>query len=43
MVVAYAGALGAFRARQDPGAVFLGLMERGFAGVEIALAGTPYI
>jgi AcrR family transcriptional regulator len=42
LVVAYSAALGAFRENQQPKAVFAGVMERGFAGVNAALAGTPY-
>ncbi|PXV54055.1 transcriptional regulator, TetR family [Dyella jiangningensis] len=42
MVVAYGAALRAFRAKQKPDAVLMNVMERGFRGVDAALAGTPY-
>lgn len=43
LVVAYGEALGAFRARTKPQAAFASVMERGFAGVDAALAATPYV
>jgi len=43
LVIAYGEALGAFRDGKEPGEVFVGVMERGFAGVNTALAGTPYV
>jgi AcrR family transcriptional regulator len=42
LVVAYGEALRAFRERRKPAAAFVRVMERGFAGVNAALAGTPY-
>lgn len=42
LVVAYGESLRAFRGSQDPKAAFARVMERGFAGVDAALAGTPY-
>ena len=42
LVVAYAEALRAFRDKRNPGPAFARVMERGFAGVDAALAGTPY-
>ena len=42
LVVAYGEALRAFREQRKPGPAFARLMERGFAGVDAALAGTPY-
>ncbi|WP_144378413.1 TetR/AcrR family transcriptional regulator [Mesorhizobium amorphae] len=43
LVVGYREALHAFRANQKPEAALLHVMQRGFAGVDAALAGTPYI
>jgi hypothetical protein len=43
LVVAYGEALRAFRKNRKPGAAFVSVMERGFAGVDVALAGTPYV
>ena len=43
LVVAYAEALRAFRENRDPTPAFARVMERGFAGVDTALAGTPYV
>jgi len=43
LVVAYGAALDAFRARRDAAAAFAGVMARGFAGVDAALAGTAYV
>lgn len=43
LVVAYGEALRAFREKREPAAAFASVMERGFAGVNAALAGTPYI
>jgi AcrR family transcriptional regulator len=43
LVVAYAEALRTFRAKRDADGAFVAIMERGFAGVEAALAGTPYV
>lgn len=43
LIVAYGEALRAFRAKRKPGEAFASVMERGFAGVAAALAGTPYI
>ena len=43
MVIAYGEALRAFRAKRKPVDAFLGVMQRGFAGVDAALTGTPYI
>ena len=43
LVVAYGEALRAVRGKRKPGVVFVGVMERGFAGVDAALAGTPYV
>ena len=43
LVVAYAEALRIFRENGKPDAALLGIMERGFAGVDAALAGTAYI
>ena len=42
LVVAYGAALSAFRESREPETAFLGVMDRGFAGVDAALAGTPY-
>lgn len=43
LVVAYREALRAFRAKGDPGPALASVMQRGFAGVDAALAGTPYV
>ncbi|CAN5585734.1 hypothetical protein BH10PSE4_BH10PSE4_01620 [soil metagenome] len=43
LVVAYGEALRAFREKREPTAAFEGVMDRGFLGVDVALAGTPYI
>ncbi|HEV2507140.1 MAG TPA: TetR/AcrR family transcriptional regulator [Mesorhizobium sp.] len=43
LVVGYREALRAFRANQKPESALLDVMQRGFAGVDAALAGTPYI
>ena len=43
LVIAYGAALGAFRHHREPEAAFVSVMERGFAGVDAALAGTPYV
>ncbi|MBN8944979.1 MAG: TetR family transcriptional regulator [Rhizobiales bacterium] len=43
LVVAYGAALRAFRENKKPEPAFMSLMERGFAGVDAALAGTPYV
>jgi AcrR family transcriptional regulator len=43
LVVAYAEALRAFRERRAPEAALVGVMERGFTGVDAALAGTSYV
>jgi AcrR family transcriptional regulator len=43
LVVAYGEALRVFRRNGKPEAAFLSVMERGFAGVDAALAGTPYV
>ncbi len=43
LVVAYGAALSAFREHRNPQAAFVGVMDRGFAGVEAALVGTPYV
>jgi AcrR family transcriptional regulator len=43
LVVAYGEALRVFRENRKPEAAFAGVMERGFAGVDAALAGTPYV
>jgi len=43
LVVAYGDALRAFREERDPVEAFAGVMERGFAGVDAAVAGTPYV
>jgi AcrR family transcriptional regulator len=42
LVVAYAEALNAFHEKRDPEAAFASVMQRGFTGVDAALAGTPY-
>ncbi|OWJ64051.1 TetR family transcriptional regulator [Inquilinus limosus] len=43
LVVAYGEALRAFRENREPGPAFMSVMDRGFAGVDAALAGTPYV
>ncbi|MFK2917889.1 TetR family transcriptional regulator [Dyella koreensis] len=43
LVVAYGEALRAFREKRKSEAAFVRVMERGFAGVNTALAGTPYV
>jgi AcrR family transcriptional regulator len=43
LVVAYGAALRAFGENRKPGEAFVSLMERGFAGVDAALDGTPYV
>ena len=43
LVVAYGEALRAFRAKRKAGEALVSVMERGFAGVDAALAGTPYV
>ncbi|MCF7752563.1 TetR/AcrR family transcriptional regulator [Bacillus subtilis subsp. subtilis] len=43
LVVAYTDALAAVLAGRAPGPAFSDVMERGFAGVEAALAGTPWV
>ncbi|CAM5542592.1 hypothetical protein MAUB1S_09064 [Mycolicibacterium aubagnense] len=43
LVVGYREALNAFRANRKPEAALMDVLERGFAGVDIALAGTSYI
>lgn len=43
LVVAYAEALRVFGRKRSPRAALLSVMERGFAGVNAALAGTPYV
>ncbi|MFD9900600.1 TetR/AcrR family transcriptional regulator [Mesorhizobium sp. NPDC059025] len=43
LVVAYREALRAFRANRKPEAALMKVMERGFGGVDAALAGTPYV
>jgi hypothetical protein len=42
LVVAYGEALTDFREGRKPERGLLRVMERGFAGVKAALAGTPY-
>ena len=42
LVVAYAAAMRAFRGKRDAQAALVEVMERGFAGVEVALRGTAY-
>lgn len=42
LVVAYGEALRVFRETGKSDAAFIAVMERGFAGVDAALAGTPY-
>ncbi|KRE90987.1 TetR family transcriptional regulator [Frateuria sp. Soil773] len=43
LVIAYGEALRAFREKRKPAAAFADVMERGFAGVNAALAGTVYV
>lgn len=43
LVVAYGDALRAYREEIDPVAAFVSVMDRGFAGVDVAVAGTPYV
>ncbi|MGK9171340.1 TetR/AcrR family transcriptional regulator [Inquilinus limosus] len=43
LVVAYGEALRVFRENRKPGAALVSVMERGFAGVDAALVGTPYV
>ncbi|KAA1185514.1 TetR family transcriptional regulator [Rhizobium tropici] len=43
LVTAYGEALRAFRENRKPETALSSVMERGFAGVDAALAGTPYI
>lgn len=43
LVVAYSEALRACRRKQKAEVAFVSVMERGFAGVAAALAGTPYV
>lgn len=43
LVIAYGEALRAFREKRKPAVAFAGVMERGFIGVDAALAGTPYV
>ncbi|NLS18516.1 TetR family transcriptional regulator [Rhizobium sp. P40RR-XXII] len=43
LVVAYSEALRIFRGNGKPETALVSIMERGFAGVSAALAGTPYI
>lgn len=43
LVVAYGEALRVFRANGEPGTAFTSVIDRGFAGVDAALAGTPYV
>ncbi len=42
LVTAYGEALRAFRENRKPEAALSSIMDRGFAGVDAALAGTPY-
>jgi AcrR family transcriptional regulator len=42
LVVAYGSALTAFRAGEEPAPAFVGVMERGFMGINAALVRTPY-
>ena len=42
LVVAYGESLRVFRENREPQAAFVSVMERGFAGVDAALSGTPY-
>jgi AcrR family transcriptional regulator len=43
LVIAYSDALRAFREKRKPETAFVRVMERGFAGVNAALADTPYV
>lgn len=43
LVIAYGEALRAFREKRKPAVAFAGVMERGFTGVDAALAGTAYV
>ena len=43
LVVAYGEALRVFSRNQEPGAALRSLADQGFAGVDAALAGTPYV
>lgn len=43
LVVAYGEALAVFRQGRAPEAAFTRVMDRGFAGVDAALVGTPYV
>jgi AcrR family transcriptional regulator len=43
MVIAYGEALRVFRENREPETAFTRVMERGFAGVNAALAGTPFV
>jgi AcrR family transcriptional regulator len=43
LVVAYSAALAAFRAGNAAHTIFATVMERGFTGVDVALAGTAYV
>lgn len=43
LVVAYGDALRAYREGGEPVEAFVSVMERGFAGVGAAVAGTPYV
>lgn len=43
LVVAYQEALAAFRDGRDPTAALLSVLDRGFTGVDAALAGTGYV
>jgi AcrR family transcriptional regulator len=43
LVVAYAEALRVYREQGEPAPAFVSVMERGFAGVDTALVGTPYV
>ena len=43
LVVAYGGALRAFREQSDPVEAFMSVMERGFLGVNAAFGETPYV
>ena len=43
LVVAYGEALRALREKEKPKTALMRVMKRGFAGVDAALAGTPYV
>ena len=43
LVVAYGEALRVFRENRAPAAALMSVMDRGFAGVDAALVGTPYV